>query len=540
MKHVLVCAGLMVCLLATPGWGDEPRLRDVIDADLQAAWQEAKVTPAPLSTDAEFLRRVSLDLIGVIPAYDTAAAFLDDVQPDKRARLIESLLSDPRFARHQADIWDQNLFGRYPPGYETDKRDGIQAWLARQFSENVPYDRWVRALLRAEGNSADDGPSMYFAQYRNQPEDANEALTQTFLGVQLQCARCHDHPFESWTQQDFYGMAAFLARLEIVTVGKKENLLKFVVAEKSTGDLLFTGKAKDQQPGLKGEPVKPKFLLGEVLTEPPVPADFKEVRFEENKQPPEPLFSRKNQLADWITRPDNPFFSRAIANRIWAQYMGRGLIHPVNNMSPSNKPSRPQLLEALTRELVAHQFDLKWYMRELVSSQTYQLSSRGAEDVPLPLWHQAGRIRPLTAEELIDSWRTSAWYEKSERHAKEEPSKNRFHPIHREYMFQFFGIPNNGAGDFQGGLHEHLFLNNGPLPSIFEVGKGTLVDWLNDATIPVEQRVERLYLATLSRRPLPEEMVKLTEFVTVEKGQTPRWNDVVWSLVTSSEFRFNH
>ncbi len=308
------------------GAGDIP-LRAVIDEQVQAAWQKEKLTPARPATDAEFLRRIYLDLCGSVPTYDETVSFLADNSPDKRATLIDRLLDDPRYAQHQADVWDLILFSRNPPGFDTDKRDGIQGWLRDQFAKNTPYDVMVLAILRAEGNTLDHGPPMFYVQYRNQPEDANEAISQIFLGVQLQCARCHDHPYETWKQTDFFGMAAFLARLEVVTVGKANNLTKYAIGEKNSGDILFTGPAKDQSPGKKGEPLKPRFLLGAALDEPPLPKDYKEVKFEANKPPPPPKFSRKDQLAAWITQPDNPYFARAIANRVWAQFLGRGLVH---------------------------------------------------------------------------------------------------------------------------------------------------------------------------------------------------------------------
>ncbi len=545
LKLKLLFAAVTLLLCRQTATLAQDALRVFIDAQVESAWPREKLTPAPLTTDAEFLRRVYLDVLGTIPTHEQAAKFLDDASADKRTRLIDELLADPRYARHQAEVWDLVLFGRHPPGHETDRREGIVRWLEKQFQENKPYDQWVKALLKAEGNSVDDGPPMYFNQYRNQPEDASEAISQTFLGVQLQCARCHDHPFEAWTQLDFYGMAAFLSRLQIVSAGKQENLTKYMVAEKSTGDILFTGPAKEATAGKKGEPVKPKFLLGEPLTEPAVPTDFKEPKFEDNKVPEKPLFSRKDQLADWITSGDNRFFARAIANRLWAQYMGRGLVHPVDNMSESNKPTHPELLDKLTSELKAHNFDLKWFVKELVSSRTYQLSSRGLSDEPLPIFHEYGRVRPLAAEELMDVWRTATWYEAVEAERKDkdstkERSKNRFHPIHKEYMMQFFGTPSSGTGDFQGGLHEHLFLNNGPLLQLVERQKGSLSDWLATSTDPLESRIERLYLSTLTRRPTPEEVAKIKAFAGEGDGKNARWQDVVWALVTCSEFRFNH
>lgn len=529
---------MLCCYSSCSNAADEEPLRHRIDVAIRSLWQAEKLTPALRTTDAEFLRRIYLDLVGVIPEYSETVAFLNDQAADKRERLIDSLLADPRFAKHQAEIWDLILFTRNPPGYETDKRAGIQNWLTKNFEQNRPYDEWVRELLKADGNSVEQGPPLYFVQYRNQPEDATEVITQTFLGVQLQCARCHDHPFEAWKQVDFYGMAAFLARLDVVTVGKKDNLSMFAVAEKSSGDILFTGPAKDQQPGKKGDPVGPRFLLGDPLTEPPLPEGFKEVKFEANKVPPKPLLSRKDQLAEWITRPDNPFFAKAIANRVWAQFMGRGIVHPVDNMSPSNAPVHPDLLQKLAQELIAHQFDLKWFMRELVNSKTYQLSSRGASGEPSPRHFEHGRTRPLSAEELVDSWRVATGYaEAAKQKGSQKSEQNRFHPIEGGYILRFFGTPNSGAGDFQGGLAEHLFLNNGPLNRLTDANKGNLADWLNTVDHPLPNRVERLYLTVLTRYPTPEESARFIAFIEESNGK-PRWPDAVWVLLASSEFRF--
>lgn len=509
---------------------DEP-LRAVIDRELKAAWQREKVTPARPAADAEFLRRVSLDLTGVVPTVEETTAFLDSKEPDKRAKLVERLLADPRYARHQADIWDMVLFGRNPPGFETQRRPGFQAWLRANFESNTPYDEWARAILKADGTS-DAGAAMYLAQWRSAPEDAIEAVTQTFLGVQLQCARCHDHPFESWKQIEFYGMAAFLARLEVVTVAQKGNQPVFAIGEKNAGDVRFTGSVKDAKPGDKGQPVKPRFLLGGELEEPALPKDFKEERFAANKVPPKPKFSRKDALADWVTKPDNPFFARAVANRVWAQFLGRGIVHPVDSMSESNKPSHPALLDAITKELVAHKFDLKWLIREIVSSDAYQLSGRGTGE-PMPEWFQHARSRPLSAEELVEAWQVATGYLAAETSKKAEA--DRFRPLGSGYMIQFFGNPTTGTGDFQGGLREHLYLNNGPLGQMIGI-KGGLAEFVADAKKPVAERVEKLFLSTLNRRPDESEARKFAEFLSGGGSAA----DAVWVLITCSEFRFNH
>ena len=510
---------------------DDRPLHAVIDDHTAAVWSREKLQPAEPSSDHEFLRRVCLDLTGTIPSHDETVQFLGDSSANKREALIGRLLDDPRFAQHQADVWDLVFFGRNPPGYETDRRPGFQNWLKDQFAANVPYNQWAAQILKAEGNTVENGPPMFFVQYRHQPEDASEAVSQIFLGVQLQCARCHDHPYEPWKQLDFYGMAAFLARLEVVTVAQKDNRPVFAIGEKNLGEVRFTGSVKDAKPGDKGVPVKPKFLLGKDLDEPTLPKDFKEEKFGEKKVPPKPKFSRKDALAEWVTKADNPFFARAVANRVWAQFLGRGVIHPIDNMSETNKPTHPKLLDALTRGLVEHKFDLKWYVREIVSSEAYQLSGRGNGE-PMPEWFQHARSRPLSAEELVESWQVATGFLAVETNKKDD---SRFRPLGRDYLIQFFGNPTTGTGDFQGGLKEHLYLNNGPLGTMIGV-KGGLAEFVGDAKKPVADRVEKLFLATLHRRPDESEVKKFTEYLQAG-GSTA---DAVWVLLTCSEFRFNH
>jgi hypothetical protein len=434
-------------------------------------------------------------------------------------------------------LWDLILFGRNPPGFGTDRRDGIQRWLKEQFAANTPYDKLVKELLLAEGNSVEQGPAMYYVQYRNQPEDLNEQVTQTFLGVQLQCARCHDHPFDDWKQTDFYGMAAFFARLQIAEVGKKNNLTLYAVGEKNSGDILFTGPAKDQAPGKKGDPIKPKFLTGEPLDEPPLPADYKEPKPEANKPLPPPTFSRKAQLVDWMTKADNPYFARAIANRTFGLYFGRGIVHPIDNLSPANTPSHPALLDALTQWLVAHQFDLKALTRELLNSNAYQLSTAGSSGEAKPLWFQHGKTRPLSAEELAESWRLATGYEEASKDKEKE--KSRFHPLTRDYVVRYFGQPTNGVGDFQGGLAEHLYLNNGQLGSLFVNGPASLPALLADKDKSVSERLDRAFLQTLSRYPTAAERERLEPLIA-DKGAEDARRDLAWALITCSEFRFNH
>jgi hypothetical protein len=256
--------------------------------------------------------------------------------------------------------------------------------------------------------------------------------------------------------------------------------------------------------------------------------------------PPKPNFSRKDQFAEWVTRSDNPYFARAVANRLWAQFMGRGIVHPVDNMSKSNKPSHPELMDALAAAIVEHKFDLKWYIRELVSSQTYQLAGDGDIEDAMPQWFERARTRPLTAEELLDSWNVAVGYEGIQKASGSKPSEDRYAPLGSGYLMQFFGTPSNGVGDFQGGLHEHLYLNNGGIGQLLNSAKGGLYDWLLKSDLPWEERVDRLYLSMLSRRPAAEEREKFVAYLSDEKDPGSRVGEAIWVLMTCSEFRFNH
>jgi hypothetical protein len=518
----------------------ETPLRDLIDAHIRSAWDRERVSSASPADDATFLRRVSVDLTGVIPTCDEAKAFLADADDQKRSKLIDRLLDDSRHARHQADVWDMVYFGRHPPGYDAPKREGFQKWLQESFANNLPYDQLARALLIAEGNSAEQGAPMYLVQYAGRPEDAAMAVSQTFLGVQLQCARCHSHPYEPWTQQDFFGLAAFFSRLTTIRAGKAGQLDKVFVAEMNTGEIRFGGPAGDAKPGKSGDVVKPKFLLAAALDEPDLTAEFKdEKRPKEGEPPPPPKFSRKDKLAEWVVAADNQMFARAAVNRVWSQFMGRGIVQPVDNMSPSNKPSHPELLDALAAEFAAHRFDMKWLLREMCNSRTYQLGAGGDVTDAKPRWFERARTRPLSAEELLESWRIATGFD-DVFSASGKKSEQRFHGVTWDYVKRFFGEPNNGVGDFQGGMQEHLYLNNGELGRLIVSEKGGLVDAIAKSDAAWPDRVDRLFLSILTRPPTDEERSKFVEYLDTKDQPAERLREAIWALMTCSEFRFNH
>jgi hypothetical protein len=525
-------ASLGLCALALGPVHAAAPLRQVVDEQLTAAWKDKKVSPASLADDATFLRRLYLDLVGTIPTHDEAAAFLADASAGKRDQLIAKLLDDPRFAAQQALQWDLVLFGRQPANPDaTRNRTLFRDWLTAKFTANEPLDRWVRALLVAE----EDGSELFYAQFQNKPEDLTEAFSRVFLGTQLQCARCHDHPYTDLKQRDFYGMAGFFVRLVVLDQGTsgsgEKQVKKFKIGEKGSGDVLFAGNMKEAKAGKKGEPVKPAFLRGAALEEPPLPAGYKEPEFKTGtKSWPKPEFSRKEKLAEWATAPANPFFARAAVNRVWGQFLGRGIVHPVDDFESDNKPALPALLDTLTREFVAHQFDLRWLVRELVSTRAYQLASTGPAKDALPAHHERARLRPLSAEELLAALKLIS----GDPTAKTDG-------VTVEYFTRYFGEPLNGQGDFQGRLSEHLFLNNSDnVRAFLRRKKGNFADALLTATDPWEQRVDRLFLTVLSRPPTAAERARFIAHLQSEPKSESLVEEALWALVNTSEFRFNH
>lgn len=539
LKRILV--GLFVALAGlTPESvrAENINLRDVIDHEIKASWEKEKLAPPARSSDAVFLRRVYLDLVGMVPSYEEAIAFFNDSNPRKRELLIDKLLADPRFFSNQATAWDLVLLGRSPQGIQPQQRNAFRKWLSTQFEKNEPFDRIVHKLLTAE----EENSQLYYAQFRGSADDTTTSVMRVFLGIQLQCAKCHDHPFDSWTQRDYYGMTGFFVRTLVVEVAGSNNDKKFVVGEKSTGDVTFTGSLTGlkagatpmKTPNAKAEPVKPKFLGGTELQEPDLPKDFQEPKLKDKELPPKPLFSRREKVIEWITAKDNPYLAKAAVNRIWAQFMGRGFVHPVDDFNSSNDPSLPKLLKSLEQSFVAHQYDVKWLIREIVSSQAYQAADVGPSEDAMPKFYERARVRPLSVEELLASLHVATGLG-VDAALKSVPSKD---------MLQYLGQPTDGQGTFQGSLSEHLFLHNGDtFRGLCRPNKDNLPDRLLKSTDGWEAKVDQMFLSVLIRTPTSEERDRFVSYLNVDtkdpKVAAQRLEEAIWVLVTCSEFRFN-
>ncbi len=522
-----------------PAKADDERLRDTIDHEVKAGWAKEKITAPGRSSDTVFLRRVYLDLVGMIPTYEEATAFLKDADPKKREKLIDKLLADPRFAWQQSHVWDLGMLGRNAKLVEGTvghrNRERFRQWLAGQVEANEPWDRIAAKILRAE----EDGSQLFFA-VNSGTDEMVTAVSRFFLATQIQCAKCHDHPFEAWTQRDYHGMAGFFVRTVVVEVPGKPEVTnqkgkQYLVGEKAVGETLFATEEIDPKTKKKQSvAIKPKFLSGAALTEPETSKDYVEPKLKPGEVPPKLAFSRREKFVEWMTARDNPYFARAAVNRVWAQFMGRGFVHPVDDFNSQNTPSNPELLKAIEKEFVAHKFDLKWLVREIVTSEAYQATDLGPVADAMPKHHERARIRPLSVEELTASLHLATGLG-LESALKAEPSSQ---------MLQYLGQPADGQGRFQGSLSEHLFLHNGDqVRGLCRPNKGNLPEKLLAGSEDWSTKVERLFLTVLSRPPTSEERERFVKYLSADakdpKAAAQRMEDAVWVLVSCSEFRFN-
>ena len=344
-----------------------------VDALLDEAYQQHDLTPAPAADDAEFLRRASLDLAGVIPSVTEVRDYLHDTAPDKRFKLVDRLLAAPSYSRHLARIWRETLLEGDDDSEDIGGRNSLENWLLDQFADNRRYDNIVADLVVANGAEGRNEPSFFYTARQVRPEELAAVTARVFLGVQVQCAQCHNHPFDRWTQEDFWGYAAFFSR-----VRRTEN--------HPTGQRLLDVPMGEVTLPDQSEPVPPKYLEGELARE---PADG----------------NRRRPLAIWMVSRENPYLARAAVNRVSARLFGRGLVNPPDDLGPHNPPSHPELLDELSAYFIATGYDLRELYHVLCSTAAYQRSSQAGQSQPEleARWFARMPLKQLSADQLFDS-----------------------------------------------------------------------------------------------------------------------------------------
>lgn len=561
-------SGILLCILivlatqlpTVAADGDAAPLYARIDALIEGA---LKQDPKPenfalLSDDAEFLRRISLDLSGSIPTSAAAETFIADSSVTKRVRVIDELLASPEWARRMADLFHVILMER-----RGDDQDW-QAWLEKSFQANRPWNQLIYHVLNADAEDEDNRAAAYFMSKRLDKYGQNPVdypglvrdIGRMFLGKDLQCAECHDHLFiDDYKQVDFQGLYAvyrntFIRRdVKFAAIGEKaltepvEFMSVFDPTQRSTGPRLPGGSSFEiPKPKPAATPAPKK--------KPPVP--------------PRPEWSAVELLARELTRPDNRQFARTTVNRIWYVMLGRGLVHPVDLDHSGNPPSHPELLDLLTDEFIAHDYDLRWLIREIALSNTWQRTSRRSigVDPPKPESFMVALERPLMAEQLLASVIQATESEAllniepaaladEEAKPEKEPSDETAVvddskiPTLAELEAGFAGAFANEArepeGEFKATVKGALFWRNSELVQKLLLRRpGNLMDRLLHIEKPAPL-IEELYLAVLSRHPSGEERSIMTAFLdSSDADRETAVRDAAWALLTSIEFYVNH
>jgi len=495
-------------------------VHNFIDELAYARFKTLGLLPSDACADAEFIRRASLDAIGVLPAPDEARRFLEDDSPDKRAKWIDRLLQHPAYADHWATKW-ADLLRPNPDRAGVKSVFMLDQWLRESFRQNKPYDQFVREILIAQGSTHRYGPTVIFRD-RREPQDITTLVSQIFLGVRLECAKCHHHPNEKWSQDDFYQFAAYFAEMKRKGTG---------ISPPISGDFEVFYHAPG---GQVKHPVTEAVMR-------PKPPDGAPVKFEQEIDP-------RRALADWVTAADNPFFARAVVNRIWAEFFGRGFVDPVDDFRTSNPPTHEPLLDALAKDFVRHGCDLKHLMRTIMRSHLYQLSSLPNEhNLTDPRNFSRAYRRRLPAEVLADAVAdvtgvpTSFLGLTGGSRAKEAWN----YKITSEFM-DAFGRPNSSSDcpcerDTKPSVVQALhMMNANELQTKIAHAEGR-AKRLAATERTTKEIINEIYLAAYCRFPTPEEL-SLASRAFAAEGATRQsaTEDVMWALLNSAEFVFNH
>jgi hypothetical protein len=494
---------------ARAGEPDTADLAARIDRHVDARLAAEGVRPAGPADDAEFLRRVSLDLHGVVPTAEQAARFLADTAPDKRARFVDALLADPRYGEHLADVWQGYLVSPLADDYRV-RADRFRQWLAGRFNA-ATWDRVATDVLTATGK-LDENPAVTYLIEGRLPRtvpDLTDLASRYFLGVRLNCAQCHDHPIVAWKQQDFWGMAAFFTQVQtpgkpklVYNVGLKDYPEQTLASLKDGGTI----------DGFQARP--PTFLGG---------AEWKAGKGTTNRA----------ALAAWLTAPDNPYFARAMANRTWWRLFGRGIVNPVDDMHAANEPSHPELLDLLAKRFAESGFDLKFLTRAIVTSRAYQRTSRpgGDADRQAALFGRMS-VKVLSAGQLYDSLVTVLGP------PARAPGANPRADARFEFV-QFFADDGDPAPTaYRRGI-PHLLrqMNSGQFAGR---SVAALAAKVGKPGRPPDDVAGDLFLAVLSRRPTADELRLFQEHITRAGSIDAATRELAWALLMTSEFSLNH
>ena len=501
--------------------------RNFVDDLVLKKLEALRIPPSPLCSDAEFLRRVYLDTIGLLPTPEELQQFLADPSPDKRARWIDRLLDRPEFVDYWAYKWSDLLL------ISSRKLPQPAVWAFYQYvrqsvADNKPWDQFAREILTARGSNLSNGAANYFVMHRDIAE-LTEKTTVTFLGLSLTCARCHNHPIEKWTQDQYWALANLFSR---VAQKNGDRPGEVIVYDLPSGDV-------------------PHLRRG--IPMPPAPPDGPALDLSDPR-------NRREYFAAWLTSPDNPYFARALVNRVWRHFLGRGLVEPEDDLRLTNPPTNPELLDALTRDFVQHRFDVKHLIRTILNSATYQRSSQTiAENEADDRFYSHYLVRRLPAEVVLDIYSQVTEVPTVFSQIKVGTTggvagTDQFPPGTRALQLpdslvvsgflDSFGRPDRSQPCScermsDASMSQALHLNNGQtLNEKLRAKNGRIEKWVQEK-VPLDEALRRLYRLALCREPTQKEQQQM---LAALKEAQPReaLEDLFWAVLTSPEFLFNH
>lgn len=494
-------------------WSDPPA-NNYFDELVHEKLRQLQYAPAPLCSDSDFVRRVYLDVIGILPTIAEQDAFLADQSPDRRQRLIDQLLERPEHARFWALKWGDLLRLRREEVSEA----GVYKfynWLVDAVRNNMPLDRFARELLTAQGSTFDHPAANYYRAC-DEPIKAAETTAQLFLGSRIQCAKCHNHPFENWTQDNFYGLTAFFNRVARKPGRRLEEEIIYVARD---GEVQQPRTGQTMKPWLPGD--------GEIVDA--------------------AIRDRRTAFADWLTRPENPFFARVCVNRIWAEVMGRGIVDPVDDFRQSNPPAIPALLDKLAEDFIAHGYNQKHILRTILNSRIYQLDGQATElNRDDTRFFSHFKMRMLSAEQLLDAICQVTQVKEAfpglpaETRATEIPSPDFKH----EFLDTFGRPPRNTACECERGtqstLAQVIELFNGPLVRQKLADHQNRFRRLLAEGRPTSEVLQELYRSAVCRPPTDAELKSAGEYVAAKPSAADGLEDAYWVLLNTDEFLTQH
>ena len=497
-------------------WTNVPE-KNYIDGLVFNKLKNLRMLPSEICSDETFLRRAFLDIIGVLPAREDYEKFMNDAAAEKREKLVDELLARKEFSELWVMKWAELLQIRTDDNRQVSYKTalGYFNWLQSRVEDNIPFNVMIQELLSASGGTFNLPATTYY-QIERETIKVSENTAQIFMGMRIQCAQCHNHPFDRWTMDDYYGFAAFFAQ-----IGRKngEDPRERIVFDKAEGEVKHP---------VGGRTMAPKFLGG----------DVPDVKGKD----------RRKVLADWLASPENPYFARNLANIVWAHFFGKGIIDPVDDVRVSNPASNPELLDALAKKFTSYQYDFKKLVRDICLSRTYQLSTQSNATNESDTRNFAkGPIRRIRAEVLLDII--------SE--VTDTPNKFKGLPLGARavqiadgktsnYFLQTFGRASRETVcscevKMEPNLSQALHLLNGDTVNA-RIVQGNVVKKLLDAKKPAPEVLDELYIRCLGRKPSEDEVKKILPQVVSEDKSALKLGleDVFWALLNSNEFIFNH